>query len=81
MKRRFLIHSVPHMYLVVDITSVALTKELHPRDGEEEQVPLFQFRNWRHAEHYFAALGVEPDELERSSAQVKETGVAVLTIV
>ncbi len=80
MKRRFLLHSMPHMYLVVDITSAARPSEFYPRDGEEEAVPLFQFRNWRHAEHYFSALGADGEEIERSAAQLKETGVAVLTI-
>jgi hypothetical protein len=81
MKHRFLLHSLSHTLVVVDITKIGLPTEIYPRTGQEQTVAVARFQSWRDAEQYFLTLGADAEELERTSAQLKEASVAVLTIV
>jgi len=81
MRHRFLLHSLSHTFVVVDITKMGLPKEIYPGAGPEHTVPVARFQSWRDAERYFLALGADAEALERTSVQLKNTSVAVLTII
>jgi len=78
MKRRFLLHSLYHTFLVVDITTIGLTETCSAND--QNTVPFLQFQNWRDAEQYLRASGASAEVLETTSSWLRKTSVAVLTI-
>jgi hypothetical protein len=80
MKHRFLLHSLSHTLLAVDITNVGPSVGVYPRAVEDQAVPTVRFQSWEDAERYFLASGADGALIERTFAQLRETGVAVLTI-
>ena len=81
MKHRFLIHSLNHTTLLVDITAVGLPTEIYPPEGKTEPLSSRRFQSWRDAEQYLLGMGAAPDQLDRMLEREKKDGVAVLTIV
>ena len=81
MKHRFLIHSLNHTFLVVDITSIGLPTGALPQNGQERVVPTLRFRNWEDAKQYFLRLGAEGAALDKTSTTIRNESLAVLTIV
>jgi len=81
MKHRFLLHSLSHTIVVVDISEIGLPREIYPQDGQRQRVSTIRFRNWTDAERYLQRLGADAEALERICAQLEKTSVAVLTIV
>jgi len=81
MKCRFLLHSLSHTVVVVDITDIGLPTEIYPRRGQQRMVPALRFQSWRDAAQYLLALGANNEMLHLASAHLRETSVAVLTIV
>lgn len=81
MKRRFLVHSLSHTFVAVDITQLGLSNQVLPKGGQQQPVPSVRFRSWEEAEEYFLSLGVEAGLLKSILMKLKSNGVAVLTIV
>jgi hypothetical protein len=81
MKHRFLIYSMSHTWVVVDITKIGPTEEICPKRGQEHTVPLRRFQSWRDAEQYLLESGADTEVLQRTTTSLKQTGMAVLTIV
>jgi hypothetical protein len=81
MKHRFLLHSLSHTFVVVDITDLGLPNEIYPRDGKRQMVPSLRFQSWNDAKRDLTKLGAAPETLEAIHEQLKATGVAVLTII
>lgn len=77
MKYRFLIHSLNHTVLVVDITKIGLPTHIFPPEGEEQMVPSLRFQSWRQAEEYLRGLGADQKAIEAARAG----HTAVLTVV
>jgi len=76
MKYRFLLHSLNHTVVVVDITELGLPTEIYPPTGKRQTVPSLRFQSWGDAEQYLVGLGARAQEI----AGLKKTSVAVLTI-
>jgi len=53
MKHRFLIHSLSHTILVVDITQFGIQIEINARTGNMKMIPALRFPVWKEAEQYF----------------------------
>jgi hypothetical protein len=81
MKHRFLLHSLNHTVLVVDISEIGLASEINPRTGRAEMVPALRFVSWEDAERYFRSKGGDAETIAGSSKGLVKTGVAVMTIV
>ena len=81
MKHRFLLHSLNHTILVVDITEIGTTIEIEPRTGNTKFVPALRFVNWKEAEQFFRAKEASEDCIESTRAMVNKSGVAVMTVV
>ncbi len=81
MKHRFLLHSLSHTFVVVDITEIGLPTEAYPPTGKGQMVPSLRFQSWSDAERYFLTLGGDPEVLQRTCSELKRQSVAVLTIV
>jgi len=81
MKHRFLLHSLNHTILVVDISQFGITIKINPRTGNTEMVPALRFINWQEAEQYFRAKGAGAETIERAHAQLNKNSTAVMTIV
>jgi hypothetical protein len=81
MLRRFLIHSLSHTWLIVDITEIGPPTEIYPKEGKEQTVSSLRFQSWRDVERHFLALGASADTLEEASAWLKKCSVAVLTVM
>jgi hypothetical protein len=81
MKHRFLLHSLSHTIVAVDITEIGLPTEIYPRDGQRRVVPAVRFQSWNGAAQHLSALGADTKMLEETSVQLQKTSVAVLTIV
>lgn len=80
-KHRFLLHSLSHTVLAVDVTEVGVPTEIYPNEGKQQTVPCIRFQAWRDAEQYFLHLGADPGMLQGVSNRLKSTGVAALTII
>jgi hypothetical protein len=81
MKHRFLLHSLSHTWLIVDITAIGLPNEIYPEEGKKQTVPALRFQNWTHVERYLRSQGADSDEIECLSVALKRYSVGVLTIV
>lgn len=81
MKHRFLIHSLSHTILVVDITQFGIEIEINSRTGNMKMVPALRFPVWKEAEQYFRAKGADSETLEETHRDLRKTGVTVMTIV
>jgi hypothetical protein len=51
------------------------------KGGQEHTVPLRRFQSWRDAEQYLVESGADTGVLQRTTTSLKQTGMAVLTIV
>jgi len=81
MKHRFLVHSLNHTTLLVDITAIGLLGEIYPPEGLPQPVSSSRFQNWRDAEQHLLGMGADPEQLSSALEHAKKNGVAVLTIV
>lgn len=81
MKHRFLLHSLSHTLVVVDITSFGLPTEIYPREGQRQTAPAFRFPSWNDVERCFLALGGDGKAIENAFASIQTVGLAVLTIL
>lgn len=81
MKHRFLIHSINHTILVVDITPVPLPTEIYPSEGRAMKLDALRFQAWKDAEQYFLGLGASTEALKEIPDQLKSIGLKVLTVV
>ena len=81
MKHRFLLHSLNHTILVVDITEIGATIEIKPRTENTKFVPALRFVNWKEAEQFFRAKEASEDCIESTRAMLNKSGVAVMTLV
>jgi hypothetical protein len=79
MKHRFLIHSLSHTILVVDITQFGI--ETGGRTGNPKMVPALRFSVWKEAEQYFRANGADSETLEEAHTCLSKASVAVMTII
>jgi hypothetical protein len=80
MKHRFLIHSLNHTTLLVDITEIGLPTEIYPPEGKSQPVHSLRFQTWHAAEQYLLGLGASQLSLTTTDASLKRAGLAVLTI-
>jgi hypothetical protein len=80
MKHRFLLHSLNHTILVVDISEFGMAIEINPRIGNTKMVPALRFIHWKEAEQYFQAKGADAGTIERTHAQLYKNSSAVMTI-
>jgi hypothetical protein len=81
MRYRFLVHSLSHTFLVVDITDIGLPTEVYPANGRQQSVSALRFQSWRDVEEYFLKLGADPEAIKLASDRLKARSVDVLTIV
>jgi hypothetical protein len=80
MKHRFLLHSMSHMTLAIDITHEGL---LSGASGLEEQdkVPILRFGSWAAAASYLISMGADKHLLEQAAVLLERTGTASITIL
>lgn len=76
-KHRFMIHSLNHTVLVVDIGKIGLPTVIFPPEGQAQMLPGLRFQSWRHTEAYLRRLGADQKALESA----KKGHSSVLTIV
>ncbi|MGA3053998.1 MAG: hypothetical protein ABSD63_07305 [Candidatus Korobacteraceae bacterium] len=81
MTHRFLLHSLSHTILVVDITDVGTAIEINPRTENKKMVPALRFVTWKETEQYFRGKGADDKTIETAHAQLHKTSTAVMTIV
>jgi hypothetical protein len=81
MKSRFLLHSLNHTIVLVDITKIGLPNESYPPEGKPQPVSALRFQSWKSAETYLLGLGATSGMIDQTSSQLHKTSVAVLTIV
>jgi hypothetical protein len=80
-KHRFLLHSLNHTVLIVDISQFKMNIEINPRTGNSEMVPALRFINWKEAEQFFRAKEATAKTIEETRVMLAKTGVAVMTVV
>jgi hypothetical protein len=51
-RRRLIVYSLSHTWLVVDITAIGLPNEIYPKEGNEQMVPTLRFQSWKHVKQY-----------------------------
>jgi len=81
MKYRFLLHSLSHTIVVVDITGFVLPTEVYPAEGQPRMVLALRFQSWRFAAEHLLVLGADTELLKTTATWLEKAGVAVLTIV
>jgi hypothetical protein len=80
MKHRFLIHSLNHTTLLVDISEIGLPAEIFPPHGKPQPMPSLRFQAWNDAAQYLLGLGASQGSLNTTVESLTKIGVAVLTI-
>jgi hypothetical protein len=80
MKHRFLIHSLNHTNLLVDISEIGLPAEVFPAQGKPQPVLSLRFQTWQHAEQHLLGLGAAQGSLSATVDSLNKVGVAVLPI-
>jgi hypothetical protein len=80
MKHRFLVHSLNHTVLTVNITEIGLPNQHIEAGGQRYSVPSIWFKSWSDAEEYFSKLGVKSEELVRLRENLRKTSLAVFTV-
>jgi hypothetical protein len=80
MKHRFLIHSLNHTTLLVDITPVGIPSEVLPSEGKPQSLSSRRFQGWPAAEKYLVDCGVDDTQLKKLRSSLKQSGTAVVTI-
>ena len=81
MKYRFLLHSLNHSVLIVDISQFGINIEINPRTGNSQMVPALRFINWKEAEQFFRAKEADDTTIEDARSTLARTGVAVMTVI
>ena len=81
MKHRFLLHSLNHSTLVIDITEVGMTTEIKPRTGKAQMLPAVRFTNWQDVEQYFRANGANQEMIEQTRTMLRKIGFAAMTVI
>ena len=81
MKSRFLLHSLNHTIVLVDITKIGLPNEIYPPEGKPQSVSALRFQTWKNAETHLLGLGATSGVIDQTYSQLHKTSVAVLTIV
>jgi len=80
MKHRFLLHSLSHRILAVDITREGLP--FGPSTATEPNtVPILRFGSWEHAAAYFRSLGADETSVDNAGTWLQKAGAATLTIL
>jgi hypothetical protein len=79
MKHIFLVSSLSHRVVSVDVTPVDPRWEVS-EGFTGRSVPAAVFRSWNSAEAYFRLLGAEEVNLKQALHLLKSTGAAVLMI-
>ena len=80
MKHSFLIHSLSHTILLVDITEIGLPAEVYPPNGRPQLVNSLRFQTWHAGEKYLLGLGASQRSLSAATESLKKEGVAIPTI-
>jgi hypothetical protein len=81
MKHRFLLHSLNHAIMVVDVSEVGVEGEANLRTRNTKMVPVLRFMNWNEAVGYFRAKLADENTLEKTRSALHKRGVAVMTVV
>jgi hypothetical protein len=82
MKHRFLIHSLSHTILIVDISQFGIEMESNNvRTENTKMVPALRFPVWKEAEQYLLANGADSEMIEKIHTQLGKASVSVMTIV
>jgi hypothetical protein len=79
--KRFLLHSLSHTTLIVDITQLGLPTTIYPPQGERSEVPALRFQSWRDAANYLVGAGADDGTIQKTASDLRDTSVAVVTIV
>jgi hypothetical protein len=79
--KRFLLHSLSHTTLIVDITQLGLPTTIYPPQGEPDQVPVLRFQSWNHAANYLVRAGADDEAIQKAASDLRNTSLAVVTIV
>lgn len=80
-KHRFILHSLSHTTLVIDISGIGLPGEIYPEAGKREYVSTLRFKAWDDANRYLLSLGADGQQLDLMKLQLNKIGVAVLTVI
>lgn len=80
MKHIFLVSSLSHRVVGVDVTAVDPRWEESEEGFTGRSVPVAVFKSWSSAEAHFRFLGAEEVALEQALRLLKSTGAALLMI-
>jgi hypothetical protein len=78
MKYRFLLHSLSHTTLAVNITGLSVNIAGVGVNGNS--LPFVSYMSWDQAKQHFLDLGAGQESLDATEQHLKRTSVAVLTI-
>jgi hypothetical protein len=79
MRYRFLLHSLSHTTVAVNITGLSVNIRGVGVNGNS--LPFVQFPSWGKAKQHFLELDAGQESLDATELQLKKTSVAVLTII
>jgi len=76
MKYRFLLHSLSHTTLAVNITGFSMNTAGVGVNGNS--LPFIQFMSWDQAKQHFMELGAGQESLDATQQNLEKTSAAVL---
>ena len=80
MKHRFLLHSLSHSIVIVDITGFGISTRTETAIASASTVPAFRFSSRREVKEFLQARGADTDALDAMFLQLGSASTAVLTI-
>jgi hypothetical protein len=78
--KRYLIHSINHTTLLVDITPIVLPTEILPPEGRDETLFSLRFQG-KAADQFLLRAGAKLEQVQKVNESLKKTSLAVLTIL
>jgi hypothetical protein len=79
MKYKFLLHSLSHTTLAINVTGLSLNVAGVGVNGSS--LPFVQYNSWDRAKQRFLELGAQQESLDAAYQHLRATSVAVLTIM
>jgi hypothetical protein len=81
MKHRFLLHSLSHTILVVDVSQIGIELQIDGRGPDTQAVPTFRFRSWKDAAQFLRAKEADDDTIAKAGLSLRRNCVALITVV
>jgi hypothetical protein len=80
MKHRFILYTLSHTLVLVDISEIGLPTEIYPPTGKPQPVSCLRVQTQHDAMDYLRGMGATQESLDIATEKLKKTEFAVVTV-